>query len=144
VNAYWVKRGLCCTDARDSLMLHYVFSRHMTLDYERRRDALWLPWTLFFGFLAWLLGYLVLKSPLLSLIPAVLTPVIAMFLSSIVSVTINNMYSGIIFAIFAILLMIAFFLKPGVAKIVLSTLSIPVVVIDGVGLVVVAYLRMIP
>jgi hypothetical protein len=41
-------------------------------------------------------------------------------------------------------LTIAFFLKPGVAKIALCTLAIPVFVDFGVGLILTAYLRMIP
>jgi hypothetical protein len=106
----------------------------------------WL-FLLFLAFLGWILGYLVLKSSLLALLPAVLSAIFLKLptsVTNIVSVTINSQFGWVILAVSAIIATMAYFLKTGVIKTVLSTLSIPVFTLYSVGLIVTAYLRMIP
>jgi hypothetical protein len=103
----------------------------------------WLLW-LFLSFLAWILGYLILKSPILALFSAGFLPIFLTLFGKVFSVLINNSLTLIVFAVSAIFLSGVFFLKPGVAKTFLSTLLIPVFVSFGIGLILNAYLRMIP
>jgi hypothetical protein len=103
----------------------------------------WLFW-LFLSFLAWILGYLILKSPLLSLLPAGLTSVLLGLFSKVFSVTISKSQVWIIWLSSAIFLILVFYLKPSVAKTALSSALISIFVGYGVGLIINAYLSMIP
>jgi hypothetical protein len=106
----------------------------------------WL-FLLFLAFLGWILGFLILKSPKLALLPAALTTVIMKLptrITNVISMTINNLLGWVILVVSALISTMAYFLKPGIAKTVLSTISIPVVTLYSVGLIIAAYLRMIP
>jgi hypothetical protein len=106
----------------------------------------WL-FLLFLGFLGWILGFLVLKSPLLALLPAALTPIIVKLpanVTSLISANISSPLGWITLVVAGMISTVMLFQKPSVAKTVLSTLSIPVFTIYGVGFIGIAYLRMIP
>jgi hypothetical protein len=96
----------------------------------------WVAWILFYGYLGWQIGFLVLRSASVSVLPALVTIVVILFGSRFVSIT-NYGYGVLgwsILIVAILVLLMASLLKPSVAKIVLATLLIPVVVIWGVGL----------
>lgn len=94
----------------------------------------WVAWILFYGYLGWQIGYLVLKSASISLLPAFFTVMVVLLGDRLGSIPNYGMIGwSILFA--AVLLLVATFLmKPSVAKIVLATISIPVVVVWGFSL----------